>query len=116
VRAFAHGEDIGSFYLGADLVTLIHEAVHQRLNSGNEALVECTAMKLLPSVLTELFHIPTTVSQQYVAKVVKTVKHKKQVRYVILTRQVPSLFYNRILADALRWHNLLPPQYLNGSC
>src|SRR3954469_17336331 len=33
---------------GAAMLVLTHEAMHQRLRSGDEALVQCNAMKYLP--------------------------------------------------------------------
>jgi hypothetical protein len=67
LHALVGGEDVGSYWGSIAMLTLIHEATHQRLSSGDEALVECSALKLLPTVAQAGFSVPTTVAQKYVA-------------------------------------------------
>jgi hypothetical protein len=116
LHAFEQGADVGSFYASIAMLTLTHESLHQRLNSGNEALVECNALKLLPDVAVRDFHVPATVAQSYLASVKKRVGGKLVNYRVLRVRQVPNPYLNALLSNARGWDSTLPDSYHGATC
>jgi hypothetical protein len=116
LHAILQGEDVGSFYASHAILTLTHESTHQRLNSGNEALVECTAMKLYPTVLTQQFGWEPSFTEVYYTLQVKRVKGKRVTRRIRHTRTTPSIWYAHLIRDATRWDAILPPSYHGATC
>jgi hypothetical protein len=113
-------EDVGVFYASEAILVLTHEAMHQRLNSGDEAVVECNALKSFREVAVTLFHVPETVEEPYIARVTKVVKRNgKRVRVstlVVKTRSVPNAYLTGLLSTAQRWHDSLPANYRGVPC
>lgn len=122
LQALANHEDVGSYYAASALLTLVHEAVHQRggvyanpADPAVEGLTDCTAIPLIPSIVSRFFGIPATISQSYSVTLSKRVKGKL-VRWVeIRFRQVPNPWMSMLVRDVLRWHRIKPAQY-QGNC
>lgn len=58
--SFALGRN---YMMGVSLLVFVHETEHIRLNSGDEGIVECSAMHRLRSVLRHYFHVPGWLSR-----------------------------------------------------
>jgi hypothetical protein len=100
------------------LLTLAHEAVHQR-GVTDEGVTDCTALPLVPGLATKFFGIPATVEQTVTATktiVVRIGKRSKRVRVSYAkTKSVPNPYLTKLEADAVRWHRLGGPAY-QGNC
>lgn len=120
LHAWFNNEDVGTYHAAQAMLVLTHEAQHQRLHSNDEALVECNALKLFPSVATTYFRVPLTVSEQYLVSVVRKIKVGKKIRRVtttiVHTRTIANPYYTRLLADAIRWDGAMPANYHGATC
>jgi hypothetical protein len=120
LHALLGNEDVGTYYAADAILVLTHEATHQRLHSGDEAVVECNALKVFPDVARDYFHVPTTISEQYLASVVRKVKVGKKVKRVTVKvlryRTVANPYYTRLVVDAHRWDAAMPVQYHGVTC
>jgi len=126
--------DAGTAQVGPALAsravhTLVHESLHVGLNSGDESLVDCTALKQDDDIAVQFFgfHKTDTVTSTKVVPVTKTVAvkqmrkgklavvgHKTVVtgyKTVTTTTQVPSQLLAAFHADDLAWHKSTPPEY-----
>lgn len=63
------------------ILTLIHEAYHYRLDSGDESRVNACALRDMPTYLSSEFHIPQTITTT--VQVPQTVTTTKQVPYFV---------------------------------
>lgn len=112
----------GEFWLGLAMLTLVHEAVHQR-GIRDEAVTECLAMKLIPDVAQRFGYTPTVnvpTVQPYVKKVVRRINGRRvtirvQAERVVLVAR-PNPRYTNLLAWADVWHRAAPAQYQGGAC
>jgi hypothetical protein len=82
--------DAGMYWLGGAALTLVHESIHQSGNA-DEGQTECAAIKQLPTDLSTLFGVPTTIT--------------------VHGSRVANPTYNRLLGWANFWHKSTPPQY-----
>jgi hypothetical protein len=124
LHAWFGNEDVGTYHAAQAILVLTHEAMHQRLRSGDEALVECNALKAFPSVATTYFHVAATATQRDF-RVVKRHGHRqvhgRTVRWVYTTvvavdTTVPNPYYTRLVVDAHRWDAAMPVQYHGVTC
>lgn len=63
LHALINREDVGTYYAATALLTLVHEAVHQR-GVADEGMADCTALPLVPQLAASHFTIPATVAAQ----------------------------------------------------
>jgi len=57
---------VGDYWNGLAIRALVHEATHQRLNSGDETLVDCTTLATIRSYLPLFGYTPTVTRVTYV--------------------------------------------------
>lgn len=105
---------VGSYYASSAVLTLVHEAMHQR-GISNEGEADCNALNLIRSAGVSYFGYRVQEQQQYVARVVKRVKGKRVVTPVVRTRLVPSPTLAQFYNDAVSWHRSKPAEY-QGNC
>jgi hypothetical protein len=98
---FGHRQ-VGSYYLASAMLTLVHEAVHQR-GVLDEGVADCTALALLPRVATRFFGYNAT------SRVVVRV-HGRLVRRTVADSALADL-----LRFASAWHRSKPAAY-QGRC
>jgi hypothetical protein len=101
---------------GAAVLVLTHEAMHQRLRSGDEALVECNAMKYLPWVIQTVFQTPATVLVKIAVRA-RVKRHGKWVRVLrskVVRRANP--IYSAMNTGAVLLDAGTPAQYHGGTC
>lgn len=98
---FGH-EQLGSYYLASAMLTLVHEAVHQR-GIADEGITDCTALSLLPRVATRFFGYHAT--DRVTVRV-----HGQLVR-----RTVANPAFADLLDFARAWHRSKPAAY-QGRC
>jgi hypothetical protein len=98
---FGH-QRVGSYYLASAMLTLVHEAVHQR-GVTDEGVTDCTALSLLPRVATRFFGYHATAR----------VTVRSHGRLVQRTVTDPAL--TDLLAFAKGWHRSKPAAY-QGRC
>ena len=112
------GDDVGAVEAARGLLTLAHEAVHQR-GVTDEGVTDCTALPLVPGLATKVFGIPATVVQTVTATrtiVGRIGKRSKRVRVsYVKTVGVPNPYLAALAADAERWHRLHLAAY-QGTC
>jgi hypothetical protein len=102
--------------LGAAILVLTHEAMHQRLDSSDEALVECNALKYLPWVLQTVFHIPETVIVKKRLRV-RVKRHGRwQYRWRSVRRRVRNADYAAAKKGAVLLDASAPPEYHGATC
>ena len=63
------------YLLGAALLTITHEAYHIKLNSGNEAIVECMALHHIRGVLNKYFQIPVWLNRIVISNAIAAHKN-----------------------------------------
>jgi hypothetical protein len=90
--------DAGPYWAGLAVLTLVHEASHQRLRSLDEALTECTALKLVPSVLSS-----------FVAPTVTVKRGRRNVT-------IANWYFTRTLGWVQAWDAAEPAQYHGATC
>lgn len=117
--ALSMKDDVGSFYAASALLTLAHEAIHQR-GVTDEGEADCLALPLLQAIAITHFGASLTVAQSYTYTTSRlvSVSKKKRVRVSstkVGSRQVPNPWLARIETDALRWHQSKPAEY-QGTC
>ena len=125
------------------IFALTHEALHYRLFSSDEGLVNACALKIFPAVLSAYFNMQPTVSEptqvEHDKPLFKTVKRfsyvrvdGKRVRRARLLRvragtavtytddgppiTVPNPTYSALVFDAQTFYASQPPPYSTGSC
>lgn len=98
-------DDVGVFWAGLAIKTLIHESVHQ---SGilDEGVTDCTALALVTTYAVKYFHYP--------AKVAKVSYVRQGKLYKRVTKTVPNPALARLYLMAEAWHAALPPEYQGG--
>ena len=102
--------------LGAAILVLTHEAMHQRLHSGDEAFVECNAVKYLPWVLQTVFDIRESVTVRKRERVRVKRRGRWLVKWRTVTRRVRNADYAAVTTGALLMDAGTPPQYHGASC
>src|SRR6185295_10885096 len=102
---------------------LIHEDMHQALNSNDEGLVECTAYRQFKDVTVNYFNVPltTTIVVPYTVRTIKyyykRVKGKRvrkhKVVYVLKYRTdtIDNPFLFTLIRDEDFQHSNMPPAY-----
>lgn len=121
LHAMLEGWDVGAYYASSALLTLVHEAVHQR-GITDEGVTDCTAIPLVQGIATNSFKIPATVSQTYLVPVSKQVVFRVNGKRVVKTvttqakrtRVVANPWLTELAAEVLAWHKSKPPEYQGG--
>jgi hypothetical protein len=105
---------VGSYHFALAIHTLNHEAVHQR-GITDEGVTDCTALALDAASMVNVWHVPATITQTYLVKVVKRVRGHRVTTHQPRFRTVQNPF----LLDALSWdtaqHKARPAAY-QGTC
>jgi hypothetical protein len=104
--------DVGPAEASLAVHTLVHEATHLALHSGDEHLVDCTALTHDADVATRFFGIPQT-DQQVRYLPVRRNGHTVAMRRVV--QSVPSAYLARFNTWDQAWHNNAPAPY-SGAC
>jgi hypothetical protein len=120
------------YQLAGALMTLDHESMHQRLQSGDENRVNACALQDIPRLLTTDFGIPATVMQTVSVPVKTRVRIRYRVRhhgrwvyrhkyvtrtsYVSQTQTVPNPTFTSIVSAATAFYRNQPPSYNTGTC
>jgi hypothetical protein len=123
--ALATHENVGTYYASSAILTLAHEATHQRggiyanpSDPATEGLTDCAALPLVPTIATRWLGVAATLEETYIATVRRRVA-KRPARWVLVavarTRTVPNPWLTQLATDALRWHRSKPAAY-QGSC
>jgi hypothetical protein len=138
LQALADHEDVGTYFAASALLTLVHEAIHQR-GILDEGVTDCTAIPLVAGVATQFFGIPATVDE--ISTVSRRVTSSKRVKvsrrikvkgryvtaagYTTITRSVPVVtsvttavpnpWLDRLAIDLEVWHRSKPVAY-QGTC
>jgi hypothetical protein len=102
--------------VGAAILVLTHEAMHQRLRSADEALVECNALKYLPWVIQTVFGTSET---KWVTKEIRVSirRHGRWVRvWRVQVRRVTNPDYAAMISGALLLDARTPAQYHGATC
>jgi hypothetical protein len=110
------------------IMSLTHEAYHQRLISLDESRVNACALKAFPEVLSREFGVQPTVTTS------KSVPSQVRIRYRVryhhrwvyryrwktvwrsVTSTAPNSVFNEYVADAQDFYNHQPPPYNAGTC
>jgi hypothetical protein len=119
----------GSRYLTAvAIMSLTHEAYHQRLSSLDESRVNACALKAFPDVLDREFGVHRTVNTT------KSVPSRVRVRYRVrvnkrwayryrwktvsrtVTSTAPNSVFQEYVSDATDFYTHQPPPYNAGTC
>ena len=122
------------------IMTLIHEAYHNRLQSSDESAVNACALRDFGYWLSTDFRIPSTVTTTTYAQSRKAYRkririehhrrvsgrmrtwytHKRVTRYrtvmVPQTAETPNPLYVTLVADAQAFYSSQPPPYNSGTC
>jgi hypothetical protein len=106
------GSDVGPAEAALAVHTLVHEATHLALSSGDEHLVDCTALTHDATVATTYFGVPST-EQQVNYQPVK--RHGRTIAMRRVVSTVPSTYLQRFTSWDWAWHNNAPAPY-NGPC
>lgn len=110
------------------IMSLTHEAYHQRLISLDESRVNACALKAFPEVLSREFGVQPTVTTSN--SVPSQVRIRYRVRYHhrwvyryrwktvwrSVTSTAPNSVFNEYVADAQDFYNHQPPPYNAGTC
>lgn len=110
------------------IMSLTHEAYHQRLISLDESRVNACALKAFPEVLSREFGVQPTVTSS--SRVPSRVQIRYRVRYHhrwvsryrwktvwrSVTSTAPSFVFNEYVADAQDFYSHQPPPYNAGTC
>ena len=115
-------QSVGTYYAASAIVTLAHEAVHQR-GIADEGLTDCTALPLVAGLAVKYFGITETVTERYlvpktIKRTVTVAKKKKTVTVrttVQATRTVPNPWFQQLKVDTVSWHKAKPAEY-QGNC
>jgi hypothetical protein len=110
------------------IMSLTHEAYHQRLTSLDESRVNACALKAFPDVLTREFGVPPTVTSanRVPSRVRVRFRVRSHHRWVFryrwktvwrtVTSTAPSSVFNEYVADAQDFYSHQPPPYNAGTC
>ena len=102
--------------VGAAILVLTHEAMHQRLHSGDEAVVECNAMKYLPWVIQTVFRAQETFLVSKKVRV-RVRRHGSWVRvWRTQVHRVSNPDYAAMIAGATLLDAGTPGQYHGATC
>jgi hypothetical protein len=110
------------------IMSLTHEAYHQRLISLDESRVNACALKAFPEVLSREFGVQPTVTTSN--RVPSQVRIRYRVRYHhkwvnryrwktvwrSVTSTAPNSVFNEYVADAQDFYSHQPPPYNAGTC
>jgi hypothetical protein len=124
----AEGAGSNRYLTAVAIMSLTHEAYHQRLMSGDEGRVNACALKAFPDVLARDFSVkptvtttrsvPSRVSVRYGARY----HHRWVYRYRwktvwhTLASTAPNAVFQEYLADANDFYSNQPPPYNSGTC
>lgn len=118
ILAGSNVEDVGGSYTSQALLTLAHEAEHQK-GLTDEGQTDCAALPLVPTLATQFFGVPKTITQTVTAYrtiSVRVGKAKRRIRESYTkTVSAPNPYVTQLATDAEGWHKLKPPAY-QGSC
>jgi hypothetical protein len=122
LHALLDGRQVGSYHSSIALLTLAHEAVHQR-GVLDEGVTDCTALPLVPGLATDHFGVPRSVSKTRIVSYTKTVVRRvngRSVRVRVRAQKAVRVnIANPYLADlaaaARAWHRAAPAEY-QGTC
>ncbi|MDE2098614.1 MAG: hypothetical protein KGL39_15275 [Patescibacteria group bacterium] len=114
LHALIDRRDVGSFFAADAVLTLAHEAVHQR-GVADEGAADCAALSLVKDVATTFFGIPKTVPQRYIELATRRVAGKRVRVPTLKTRQIINPYLVQLQQDAQLWHDAKPAAY-RGSC
>jgi hypothetical protein len=122
LHALLGGSQVGSYHSSIALLTLAHEAVHQR-GIDDEGVTDCTALPLVPGLAANYFRVPRRIARTKIVNYTKTVVRRvngKSVRMRVRAQRAVRLsianpFLGKLAADARAWHRAAPPQY-QGTC
>jgi hypothetical protein len=124
----AEGSGSSRYTTAVAIMSLTHEAYHQRLTSLDESRVNACALKAFPDVLAREFGVQPTVTAK------RSVPSKVRVRYRVrshhrwvyryrwktifrsVTSTAPNPAFQEYLADAQDFYNHQPPPYNAGTC
>jgi hypothetical protein len=119
--ALANHENVGTYYASSAILTLAHEATHQRGGTyavvgdpATEGRTDCAALPLVPTIATRWLGVPATIIETYIAKVRRRVSKRWVLVAVARERTVPNPYLTALAADALRWHRSKPANYQGG--
>jgi hypothetical protein len=124
----AEGSGSSRYTTAVAIMSLTHEAYHQRLTSLDESRVNACALKAFPDALSREFGVQPTVTtkrsvpsqvrvryrMRYHHRWVYRYRWKTVVRSVRSTAPNPA--YQEYLADAQDFYNHQPPPYNAGTC
>ena len=110
------------------IMTLTHEAYHQRLTSGDESRVNACALKAFPDVLTREFGVrPTLTTTNSVPSRVRVryrlryhhrwvYRYRWKTTWQTVTNTTPNPVFQEYVADATDFYSRQPPPYNAGTC
>jgi hypothetical protein len=103
--------DAGLAYVTASLLTLAHEASHQRNPYGTEAQTECAAMPLVVPLAVKHLGVPQTIPVKRVKRVWKRVGERRVRVSKVVTVRVTNPELKRMSQWVKTWHSILPAEY-----
>lgn len=129
-------ESVDRFEAAVAIMTLIHEANHQALQSADEGRVNACALEAFPRVIANEFHVSQTVTQSSERPVVVQVRVRRVVRvrvggrwvrrvryvtaprrtYEAVTKDVPNPVYTELVAESRAFYDSQPAPYSTGTC
>ena len=99
-------QSVGTYYAASAIVTIAHEAVHQR-GIADEGLTDCTALPLVAGLAVKYFGITETATERYL--VPKTIKRTVTVRTTVqAARTVPNPWFQQLKVDTVGWYKAKP--------
>jgi hypothetical protein len=124
----AEGSGSSRYMTAMAIMTLTHEACHQRLTSLDQSRVNACAIKAFPDVLSREFGVQPTVTT--VNKVPSQVRVRYRVRshhrwvyryrwktvWRTVTSTAPNAVFDEYVADAQDFYSHQPPPYNAGTC
>jgi hypothetical protein len=97
-------------------LVLTHEAMHQRLHSGDEAVVQCNAMKYLPWVIQTVFQAPKTIVLSRKVRL-RVRRHGRWVHiWRVQVDRASDPNYAAMIAGAVLLDANTPAQYHGATC
>lgn len=122
LHALETGLQVGAYHSSLALLTLAHEAVHQR-GVRDESVTDCTALPLVPGLASNYFRVPRTIARTKIVSYTKTVVRRvngKTVRVRVRAQRavrvrVANAFLAQLGTYARAWHSTAPPAY-QGAC
>jgi hypothetical protein len=102
--------------VGAAILVLTHESMHQRLHSLDEALVQCNAMKYLSWVIQTVFQSPETIVVSKRVRV-RVRRHGRWIRvWRVQVHRASNPEYTAMIAGAVLLDADTPAEYHGAKC